>query len=203
MASNAHQNSFRTALVVTGAVLLFAAKGDAAAISGGATSVALNSSTVTALVGLGFSVAPIAPGALSGLTATFPITGGDTTTVIDHSGGLAFSKGGATAGIENFVIDLSTSKLTGDLVAGGNTTTGFTFFDIGSGAALTLDPALAGALSSVYGIPNLAGASIGTATISPVLTPEPSAITLAAIGLLAAFATGLRKRRSFAECVSR
>jgi hypothetical protein len=100
-----------------------------------------------------------------------------------------------TADIEDFVINLSTDTITGNLVAGQSIDMGFTFFDIGSGNSLTLDPALASALSSVYDIPNLSGAAIGTATVSPVLTPEPATISLAAFGILAA---GLirRKRRN-------
>jgi hypothetical protein len=162
--------------------LAFSSAASAATITGGTTTVALNATTVNALVGLGFGIAPIAPATLNGLNAAFLITGGDTTAMIDHSGGLAFTKMGTTADIENFVINLATGKLTGDLIAGGSTTHNFTFFDLGAGGALTLDAALAGGLSSVYGIPNLTGASIGTATVAPTTVPEPG--TFALIGLV-------------------
>lgn len=190
------QKFFRSALLVTGSALVLASSGNAATIYGGDTSVALNTSTLSALTGLGFTIAPVAPATVSSGVATFPITGGDTTSVIDHSGGLSLTKGATTADIENFVINLSTDTLTGDLVAGGSTTPNFTFFDIGSGASLTLDASLAGALSSVYGITNLTGAPIGTATISPVLTPEPTTISLAAFGLLAAASIGRKRRKN-------
>jgi hypothetical protein len=186
----------RTTLIATGGVLFFAAAGSAVPVSGGDTSVALNAGTVDALVGLGFSIAPVSPATLTGLTATFPITGGDTSTMIDHSGGLAVTKGGTTVDIEDFVINLGTDTLTGSLIAGGATTPNFTFFDIGAGDALTLDAALAGALSSTYGVPNLTGAAIGTATVSAVLTPEPATVSLAACGLLAALVGVSRKRRA-------
>jgi hypothetical protein len=192
---NACQNILRSTLLVTCGAFVLASGGNAATIYGGDTSVALDTSTLSALTGLGFSIAPIAPATVSGGVATFPITGGDTTTVINHSGGLAFTQDGTTADIENFVINLSTDTLTGDLVAGGSTTPNFTFFDIGAGDVLTLDSALAGGLSTVYGIPNLTGATIGTATVSPVLTPEPATISLAALGLLAAASIGRQKRK--------
>jgi len=63
------------------------------------------------LVGLGFSIAPITPATLTGLDAVFPITGGDTTTQIFHSGGLAFTKGGTTLDLTNFTINLLNDTL--------------------------------------------------------------------------------------------
>ena len=81
------------AALAAGSILLLCSAAWAAPVTGGTTTVNLNAGTVTALVGLGFSVAPIAP-ATDDLTATppkavFPITGGDDTTNINHSGGLA------------------------------------------------------------------------------------------------------------------
>jgi hypothetical protein len=165
-------------------LLACAASVRAETIYGGTTTVALNSGTVSALTGLGFSIAPVAPATVSGLNAVFPITGGDTTTDITHSGGLAFTDNGITTDITDFTINLSTNTITGNV----NSATGSTtpFFDIGAGDVLTLDPTLAAALSSVYGIPNLTGATIGTATISAVTTPEPASLALAGMGLLAA-----------------
>lgn len=171
------------ALIALGGIV-FSSPAGATAITGGTTSVALNGATVTALVGLGFSIAPIAPATLTGLDAVFPITGGDTTTMIDHDGGLAFTKGATTADIENFVIDLATDKLSGDLVAGGVTTHNVAFFDLGAGGALTLDSTLAQDLSSVYSIPNLTGASIGTATVAATTVPEPGTRALLSLALL-------------------
>jgi hypothetical protein len=174
--------------------LVFSSPASATAITGGTTSVALNAGTVTALVGLGFSIAPVAPATLTGLEAVFPITGGDNTTVIDHDGGLAFTKGGTTADIENFVINLATDKLSGDLVAGGVTTHNVTFFDVGAGGALTLDGTLAGDLSSVYGIPNLTGASIGTATVDATTVPEPGSLALLGLGSLVGLVAASKAR---------
>ena len=180
------------ALCAAGLLLALSSGIDAATITGGNTSVALNSGTVTALTTLGFTIAPVGPATLTGLTAVFPITGGDTTSSITHSGGLAFTKGGVTTDITNFTINLLNGTLFGD-VNGGTTPT--TFFDIGAGDVLTLDPTLAAALSSIYTIPNLSGATIGVATVSATVAPEPSSLVLISIGGALALAT-IRKRQS-------
>ena len=197
---NYFAKSIRTVILATGSALLLCSQAGATPIVGGNTTVNLNSTTVSALVGLGFSIAPIAP-ATANLGATppnavFPITGGDSATNINHSGGLAFTKGGVTADIQNFVINLAgpnAGKLTGDLVAGGSTTNNVPFFDIGTGNALTLDATLAAGLSSLYGVPNLTGASIGTATVNASAVPEPGNAALMGIGVLGVIAF-LRRR---------
>ena len=203
MYRNFFARSLGTATLAAGSVLLLCSAAGAAPVTGGNTTVDLNAATVTALVGLGFSVAPIAP-ATANLAATppmavFPITGGDDTTNINHSGGLAFTKGGVTADIKNFVINLAgpnAGKLTGDLIAGGTTTNNVPFFDIGAGNSLTLDATLAAGLSSVYGIPNLAGTPIGTAVINASAAPEPRDAALVGIGILGLLAFLRRKKLS-------
>ncbi len=196
MAFEVYSRILRSALLLTGSALILAISGKATTIIGGDTSVALNTTTVSALTGLGFSIAPISPATLIGVTATFPITGGDTSTgIIDHSGGLAFTKSGVTADIEDFVINLTTDKLTGSLIAGATMATNVPFFDIGMGDALTLDPTLAATLSSAYGIPNLSGAAIGIATVSPTLAPEPATLSMAGVAILAAALAGGKNGR--------
>lgn len=177
--------------MITGSTLLLCSAIGAAPITGGNTTVNLNAGTVAALTGLGFSIAPIAPATanLAGTppTAVFPITGGDSTTTINHSGGLAFTKGSVTADIENFAINFAgpnAGKLTGDLIAGGSTTGNVPFFDLGAGNALTLDATLAAGLSSLYGIPDLTGTPIGTAVVNASAAPEPSSAVLIGVGLL-------------------
>jgi hypothetical protein len=187
------------------ALLCMSQASRAAAVTGGSTSVALDSATVTTLTGLGFSIAPIAPATLSGMTAMFPITGGDTTTMIDHSGGLSFTKMGTTADIENFVINLSgmqANTITGELVAGSTMVNGVTLFDIGSGLSLTLDAQLAGDLANAFGIANLTGAAIGTASVNPTSSsPEPSTFGFLLLAALPAFfwlrrrSTAIRERQ--------
>ena len=193
--------SLQTGFLIMGAATIFSAYSHAAEIVGGTTTVALDSGTVTALTGLGFTIAPVTPSTLSGVTATFPITGGDSTAEIDHSGGLALSKGGTTADITSFVIHLAgpqVNTITGFLSAGAVGIGGVTFFDIGSSLNLTLDAELAGQIASAFSVPNLTGAAIGTATVDPVLvsaTPEPASLALLGVGLLG-FATYLRRRSS-------
>lgn len=139
---------------------------------------------------------------LMGSTATFPITGGDTTTgIIDHSGGLSFTNESNSATIENFVINLNTLSLSGEVIANGGTPTmNVNLFDIGSGDTLTINSALASDLSSVFGVPNLTGATVGVATVSPVTAspvPEPSTVAFLSLGavLLARFCRGAGSER--------
>jgi PEP-CTERM motif len=191
MYRNYFARSLRAAVLAAGTTLLLCSAAWAAPVTGGTTTVNLNAGTVSALVGLGFSVAPIPPAA-DNLAATppiavFPITGGDSTTSINHSGGLAFTKDGVTTSITNFVIDLAganAGKLTGDLIAGGSTTNNVPFFDIGTGNSLIIDAALGSGLSNIYGIPNLTGTPVGTATINTSAVPEPGNAALVGIGAL-------------------
>ncbi len=97
MYRNYFARSLRSAVLAAGTTLLLCSAAWAAPVTGGNTTVNLNAGTVSTLVGLGFSIAPIAP-ATANLGATppnavFPITGGDSATNINHSGGLAFTKG--------------------------------------------------------------------------------------------------------------
>ncbi len=188
-------DSLRSIVLASACSVLLCVGAGAAPITGGTTTVTLNAATFTTLTTtLGFTIAPIAPATVSTnpLQAVFPITGGDTTTVIDHSGGLSFTKSGTTANISDFIIDPAAGLLTGILSAGGNSETGVRFFDLSSGNLLTVDPTLATALSAAFGVPNLSGAPVGTAAIS--LSPEPASIGLAGLGLLAS-AFLMRKRK--------
>jgi hypothetical protein len=186
------------ALLLGSGILVFSPKAHATGITGGTTTVSLNTGTLTTLVGLGFSITPIAPSTLTGTNAVFPITGGDTTSLISHSGGLNFTRLGVSASISNFVINVATNRLTGNLTTGGSTTPNVTFFDIGAGGALTMDAVLGAGLASVFGVPNLTGAPIGTAAIAPTLVPEPATATCMALAV-ALGALYLMRRRSRAE----
>ena len=174
--------SISQSLFIVGGIFAFGLNSQAATITGGSTSVALNSGTVTALVGLGFSIGAIAPGTLTGLNAVFPITGGDTTSQIFHSGGLAFTKGGTTLNLTNFTINLLNNTLFATANGSGPQVA---FLDLGAGGALTLDAAAAGALVTVFGVPSLTGAPIGTATVNATVAPEPTSLGLTGLAGLA------------------
>ncbi len=167
----------------------------------GTTTVDLNTGTVVALVSAGLTPGAVAPGTLAGgppFVATFPITSLDTTgTMISHSGGLSFTQGTTTVDIENFLINLNTDKLTGDVYAGSSlVASGLTFFDIGAGNALTLDASLASAVNSTFGTSLSAGIPIGTASVSLTsATPEPASMALLGTGGLLCLLS-LRRRRS-------
>ena len=65
--------------------------------------------TAAALGDLGLSVAPVGPATASGTRVSFPVTGGaiDPATAagrVAHSGGLAFSAGGTTVRVTDFVV---------------------------------------------------------------------------------------------------
>jgi hypothetical protein len=176
--------SLSQALLIVGGMLALSGTSQATAITGGTTSVALNSATVNSLVGLGFGIAAIAPGTLTNLEAVFPITGGDTSSQILHSGGLAFKDGNTTLDLTNFTINLMNDKLYAT-VNNNSSNPQIAFLDLGAGGALSLDPAAAAALVSIFGIPNLSGAPIGVATVNATLAPEPSTVGLVALAGLA------------------
>jgi hypothetical protein len=176
----------------------------AASLEDGVTVVDLNPMTFDELTNLGFSITPIAPATLNGLTASFPITG-RTPTVIDHSGGLDLTKNNSPANIQDFVINLDTNILSGLFTANGVYVSGVDFFDLswnGVTNEMTLDSRLAGILNRAYGAPNLTGAIIGTATITPAgepaPIPEPTSTTLIAGGLFITLA--LIRKRAWQRC---
>ena len=194
--------SSRTLLAAAVVALLTVPEiGPAQALTGD-TSVALYPPTVDALVGLGFSFAPVPPATLEALEAVFPISGGNLSGgIIDHSGGLGLTKGGVTTDITDFEINLNTDILSGFVNGGASLTP---FFNIGTGDVLTLNSTLAGALSSIYGIPNLTGATIGTATVTVTSVPEPSIWAMMLLGfggLGCAGYRGSRKERRY-RCLS-
>jgi hypothetical protein len=99
------------AVGVAGAAALAAAPVASAAVGleGGSTSLRLAPGTAAALGDLGVSVAPVGPARVSGGAIAFPVTGGsiDPATAagrIAHSGGLAFSAGGTTVRVTDFVV---------------------------------------------------------------------------------------------------
>lgn len=137
--------------------------------------------------------------------AVFPITGGDLTGLagtIEHDGsGLVLSQGSTELPLSNFLIDTTQLLLFGDTPLGN-----VPLFDIGlctnlagtegqcidgdgsvllDGFKLSLTSAAAGALSQVFGLPDLTGTQIGVAYIDARAVPEPGTALLVASGLAA------------------
>ncbi len=190
-----------------------AAQAQALPIIGGLTSVTLTAAPTLASVGL--AVAPlgsaqVSPGSAGIPIAYFPVTGGAIDTVsfagsIQHAGsGLSLSNASATVSLTNFVIDTTTSLLSGNVAVGGSGLGVVPLFTIGSSGvatspfSLSLTAAAAGALSTVFGIPNLTGAVLGTANTIPITTvPEPATVVSMLAGL--ALMGGLMRRRRVAQ----
>ena len=185
------------ALVALGTLLPFAAI--AAPVDTGITTVTFNPGTLSTLTSAGFSLAPVAPATLATepvVSASFPIVGGDTSSIIDHSGGLALTRSGTTAELRNFAINLTDNTLFGQVIAGSTTLDDVALFDISMSNGTTnlaLAGQLSGAIDQVFGINLPAGTPIGTAVVTP--TPEPASFGLAGLSLLAGFALW-RKRRT-------
>lgn len=179
-------------------------------IVGGVTSVTLTAAPTLASVGL--SVAPlgsalVSPGSTGIPIAYFPVTGGAIDTVsfagsVQHAGsGLSLSSASATVSLTNFVIDTTTSLLSGNVAVGGSALGVVPLFSIGSSGvatspfSLALTAAAAGALSTVFGIPNLTGAVLGTANTIPITSAVPEPATVASMLAGLALMGGLMSRR--------
>jgi hypothetical protein len=162
------------------------------------------------LGGLGLSGAPFgtATADVSGEfpVFAFPITNGTIDTVTGnalfaHDGsGVTLSAGSISATVGNFLIQTETGTVFGDLidaVTGDSAASGLALFSFGtstarSGIELLISSTLAGALTSVFGAPDLTGAQFGFATpdLVPVPVPAAGVLLLGGLGLLG----GLRAR---------
>ena len=207
ISTNSFAGAISKAIIASCGIAVFSSLLAAAPITGGVTSVALDSSTLATLEAL-FTIGTVPPTMLTtpgGVpTVNFPITGGDTSTgIIDHSGGLTLTGKATPMGIgtevwtANYVINLNTAILTSEVsVNGGTPILNVPLFDIGAGDVLTVDKAIAGDLSTIFGVPNLTGAIIGTATVSPsTAVPEPESFALAGLALLASLTLTRKKTR--------
>jgi hypothetical protein len=148
--------------------------------------------------------------------ALFPITGGDLTGLagtIEHEGsGLVLSQGATDLPLGNFLIDTTQLLLFGDTPLGN-----VPLFDIGlctnlagtaaecvdgdgsvllDGFKLSITSTAAGALSQVFGLPDLTGAQIGVARIDARVVPEPGTAMLLGLGLAGAALRGRGARRA-------
>lgn len=160
----------------------------------GTTSVALDPGTVDALTGLRVGISPLGTASLVGLTASFPITGGDSdgaTTRIFHQGsGLRFSLDGTNLDVRDFVINLPAGTLT---LGADDEFVLFRLAGLPNGSFnVTLGEDGAAALANTFDLPNLEGAPIGVATADIQPVPEPTSLVLLG-GALALVARRLRR----------
>lgn len=204
-------------LVAAGTAVTFslastAAQAQALPIVGGLTSVTLTAAPV--LIGAGLSVggigaAMLSPGSTGIPLAYFPVTGGSIDTVtfagsIEHAGsGLSLASPTTTVSLTDFVINTSTLLLSGSVAVGSMPLGVVPLFNIGlSGSpsspfSLTVTPTAGAALATVFGIPNLAGAQLGTANTIPItVVPEPATVASMLAGL-AMLGLVLARRRRF------
>jgi hypothetical protein len=153
-------------------------------IARGTTAVTLDQDTIAAVVGLGLTPAAVKPGVLGtdggDLLAAFPIVGNLKSGVIQHTGGLSLSAGGDVLTLTNYYIDLRDDEhpvLTAIATWNGDELGRITLFDLGApsagfdcggtAASLSLDTQAAGALTALFGAPNLTGANFGDACVVP------------------------------------
>lgn len=171
----------------------------ATVITGGITEV-----IVTAPLGsLGLSAKATGTASNTGARFEFPITGGsiadDGNALIEHEGvGVMLSaKDGTSATVGNFVIDTVAAVIRGTV---GDGTDFVDLFDLDlanagpSGIDVLIGSNLATALTSIFGAPDLTGATFGKATTEPSVVPLPAPALLLLGGLLAL--GGLRKRKT-------
>lgn len=146
----------------------------------GATIVTLNQATIGAVIGLGLTPAPVTPGVLGTdgdeLQAAFPIVGSVRGGVIQHVGGLSLSTDDTVLRLTNYAIDTNTGRLWASASVDGASVGRLPLFDLGvepgsSGcaatASLALSPEAAGALTALFGAPDLSGTDFGDACVAP------------------------------------
>lgn len=160
----------------------------------GTTEVVLDQATVDLLTSVDVAVSPLGTASLSGLTALFPITGGESdgvTTRIFHQGsGLRFTRDTSVVDVTDFVINLPAGTLT---LAADDDFELFRLTALPSGSFdVTLGEDGAIALANALGLPNLEGATIGVATANVQPVPEPTALMLLG-GALAMAARRMRR----------
>lgn len=168
-------------LALAAAVLALAAPANAAKL-GGKTILAPEPATLDALSVAGVGVAPAGDAVVNGKGIGFPITGGKVNVdnlsgKIVHKGGLTFSGAGTSLTVENFVIKLGSKNVIRASVAGGGHVR-LADLDLSnakvkqrggkvvvSNVGVGLANRAAKALSATFGLPDLAGADLGDATV--------------------------------------
>jgi len=163
------------------------------------------------LAGFGLTPAPFGSATASGAIFSFPVTGATLdavfSAVLEHEGsGLALTAGASSAFVGNFLIDTGARTVFGDgAVLGGAGFLDAPLFTFGDGTALPgiellISGTLAGALSSVFGAPDLTGATFGYARPElATVVPIPAAGLLLLTGVGALGARALRRRHKASQ----
>jgi hypothetical protein len=170
------------ALAVAAVASLALAASAPAAKLGGKTVLAPEAATFETLAGAGVTVTPTGTASAVSAGIAFPITGGrfnadQVTGKVEHKGGLTFTGHGASLTLENFVVKVGDKNVIRAEVAGGGHVR-LADLDLdeakiqqrgGKLVISNVDVLLAGkaaaALSGVFGLPDLRGADLGTATV--------------------------------------
>lgn len=175
-------------------------------IAGGSTTVTFSSTFLSVLSSNNLVPSAIAPGTLAGAAATFPITVGNIDSmgnaIIDHSGGLTLTGGANFLSIGDFEIDTAMAEVSGFAKNNlGLNASSVPLFNIGSGLELYLTSTAAGAVSATFFSSDpavtqqLTGLDVGTASVSPVVTPEPASLALLGTGISGLVVWSRRKFR--------
>ena len=150
----------------------------------------------------------------SPLTVAFPITGGTLDaslagSILHEGSGVSLTAGANTLALTNFIIDTVGQRILGDAALNGaSLATDLPIFTFNLASvtpaqltnlaapalSLRISSEAAGALTTVFGAPNLAGAEFGLAATAPAV-PEPGtwAMMISGFGLVG---LALRKRRT-------
>ena len=209
------RNPLHFVVALCAATLLFLAPSPARADSvSGDTSVVFSASTAASLSGMGLTITPLGKASFDTTTLTLllPITSGSlgaSGDIFNSDGsGFSVSNGSVDVTFRNLVVNTATGTLSGNMHFGSTQINELTIFDIGPDGSLTLDAKAAADLSTAFGMTNLAGTNVGTASISiPLSTgdpvgsagrvtsaPEPSSLILLASSILALAALALYRR---------
>ena len=163
------------------AALALAATAPAAKL-GGKTTLAPEMETLDALAAEGVTVTPAGSADVTGKGIAFPITGGkvnveNVSGKVKHSGGLTFSDHGTSLTVEDFVVKVGKKNvIRADVAGGGKVRLADLDLDkakvkerggkvVISDVGVLLADKAAEALAATFGLPNLAGADLGTATV--------------------------------------
>jgi hypothetical protein len=183
---------------------------DASPIVGGTTTFTADAGLESIFNALNVSATLIPPasGDLQNFPQTLilPITGGDTTTELDHAGGVIVQALGQTVDVMNIVIHISgndANKVTADLSFQG-LTENLAVADITGSNTLIIDPSFVAQIRATGG-PDLTGTTLATFNSQPetaaTAAPEPGQEGLIGAGLLVLSALVMRRRSKKRQAV--